>query len=50
MILGLDISTSRVGYCILDDAEKLITYGEIKLKSSDSLELRADLFSNTNIQ
>ena len=44
MILGLDISTSRIGYCVIDHDENLINYGEIKLSPKDSLETRADLF------
>ena len=44
MILGLDISTSRIGYSIIDHDEKLINYGEIKLNPKESLEIRADLF------
>ena len=44
MILGLDISTSRIGYSIIDHDENLIDYGEIKLNPKDSLEIRADLF------
>ena len=44
MILGLDISTSRVGYSVIDHDENLINYGEIKLSPKDSLETRADLF------
>jgi hypothetical protein len=44
MILGLDISTSRIGYSIIDHDENLINCGEIKLSPKDSLEIRADLF------
>ena len=44
MILGLDISTSRIGYSIIDHDENLINYGEIKLNPKESLEIRADLF------
>ena len=44
MILGLDISTSRIGYSIIDHDESLINYGEIKLNPKESLEIRADLF------
>ena len=44
MILGLDISTSRIGYSIIDHDENLINHGEIKLNPKESLEIRADLF------
>ena len=46
MILGLDISTSKIGYAIIDDHEKLIDYGLIKYKSNVQLELRAEDFIN----
>ena len=35
MILGIDISTSRIGYSIIDYTTKLILCQEIKLKSSE---------------
>jgi Holliday junction resolvasome RuvABC endonuclease subunit len=44
MILGLDISTSRIGIAIIDDQANLITCEEIKMKSSDPLETRAEIF------
>ena len=34
MILGLDISTSKIGYCIIDDKKQLIVNEFIKLKHS----------------
>ncbi len=44
MILGIDISTSKIGYSVIDCSTNLIECQLIKLKSSDSLETRADLF------
>ena len=43
MILGLDISTSKIGYCILNDKEEIIVNEVIKLKPL-SLEDRAEIF------
>ncbi len=43
MILGLDISTSKIGYCILDNKEKIITNEFMKLKPLQ-LEDRAEIF------
>lgn len=44
IILGLDISSSRIGYCLINEKEDLLLVDEIKLKSSQSLEERADIF------
>ena len=44
IILGLDISSSRIGYCLINEDEELLLVDEIKLKSSQSLEERADIF------
>ena len=43
MILGLDISTSKIGYCVLDENKKLITNEFMKLKPLQ-LEDRAEIF------
>ena len=43
MILGLDISTSKIGYCILNDKEEIIANEVIKLKPLQ-LEDRAEIF------
>ena len=43
MILGLDISTSKIGYCILDKDKKIITNEFMKLKPLQ-LEDRAEIF------
>ena len=47
IILGLDISSSRIGYCLIDENEDLLLVDEIKLKSSQTLEERADIFKKT---
>ena len=44
IILGLDISSSRIGYCLINENEDLLLVDEIKLKPSQSLEARADIF------
>jgi len=41
VILGLDISTSKVGYSIVDEKTKLIEYGVWKYKTDTPLEQRA---------
>ena len=43
MILGLDISTSKIGYCILDENKKIISNEFLKLKPLQ-LEDRAEIF------
>ena len=43
MILGLDISTSKIGYCILDNNKKIIANEFMKFKPLQ-LEDRAELF------
>ena len=43
MILGLDISTSKIGYCVLDDNKKIIANEFVKLKPLQ-LEDRAEIF------
>lgn len=47
IILGLDISSSRIGYCLMNENEDLLLVDEIKLKPSQSLEERADIFKDT---
>ena len=44
IILGLDISSSRIGYCLINEKEDLLLVDEIKLKPSQPLEERADIF------
>ena len=44
MILGLDISTSKVGLAILNEKEEIILSEFLKLNSKDSLERRAQVF------
>ena len=43
MILGLDISTSKIGYCILDKNKKIVANEFMKLKPLQ-LEDRAEIF------
>ena len=47
IILGLDISSSRIGYCLINENEDLLLVDEIKLKPSQSLEQRADIFKKS---
>ena len=42
MILGLDISTSKVGFALIEKDGKLITYNLVKYKADAALEERAD--------
>ena len=44
MILGLDVSTSTTGYCILNNQGDLIDIGYIKLGSKKSLSQKGFLF------
>ena len=44
IIVGLDISSSRIGYCLINEKEELLLVDEIKFKSSQTLEKRADIF------
>ena len=43
MILGLDVSTSKIGYCILDYDKNLIAHDVMKFKPL-ALEDRAEIF------
>lgn len=45
-VLGLDISTSVIGFAIMDTDLKLITYDKLKFKTSQPLEERASFFKN----
>lgn len=47
IILGLDISSSRVGYCLINENEELLLVDEIKFKTNLELEERADVFKKT---
>ena len=40
VILGLDVSTSKVGLCIMDYECKLLESEVVKLKTADELEDR----------
>jgi Holliday junction resolvasome RuvABC endonuclease subunit len=41
--LGLDVSTSKIGYSIIDDNKSLIEYGTWKYKTDIQLENRVEL-------
>ena len=47
MILGLDISTSKVGYAVINDTSQLVEFGVWKYKTSESLEIRAHSLSES---
>ena len=42
MILGLDISTSKVGFAVIKEDGSLLTYNLVKYKADAGLEQRAD--------
>ena len=43
-VLGLDISSSKIGIALIEDDEKIIISEVIKLKPNQTLELRALIF------
>ena len=43
MILGIDVSTSKIGYCVIDSKQNLVEVQFKKLKE-DTLEERASEF------
>ena len=45
-IIGLDISSSKIGIAVLDHDKKILTSEVLKLKSEDSLETRAIMLEN----
>lgn len=45
-ILGIDISTSMIGFAVMDSDKKLISYDKLKFKSDKTLEQRAEYFKN----
>ena len=49
MILGIDVSTSKIGYCILDDKQKLKEVNFLKFKDG-TLEERAMKFFNNELK
>ena len=49
MILGIDVSTSKIGYCILDNKQKLKEVNFIKFKDG-TLEERAMKFFNEELK
>ena len=50
MILGIDISTSKIGISIIDYKENLILSELLKMKPTDSLEKRTEIFNQKMIQ
>jgi activator of 2-hydroxyglutaryl-CoA dehydratase len=54
LYLGIDLSSSKTGICILDENENIILSDLIKFDSKDSLEKRAtilkDYFSSLSKQ
>ena len=50
MILGIDISTSKIGISIIDYDENLILSELVKMKPSETLEARAEIFNNKMIE
>lgn len=46
VVLGLDVSTSKIGIAVLDYDKKIVSTDLIKFKSETSLEERAKLFEN----
>ena len=46
MILGLDVSSSKIGFAILDYDKKIVSTDLIKFKPETPLEERAKLFEN----
>ena len=49
MILGIDVSTSKIGYCVLDNQQKLLEVHFKKLKE-DTLEQKAWMFYCNDIK
>ena len=45
-IIGLDVSSSKIGVAVLDQDKKILTSEVIKLKSDESLENRALMLEN----
>ena len=50
MILGLDVSTSKIGIAVMDYDKKIVSSDLIKFKTETSLEERAKLFENKLIK
>lgn len=46
MILGVDISTSKIGIALLDKDKKIVVSEVIKMKPENTLEEKATLFEN----
>lgn len=50
MILGLDVSSSKIGFAVLDFDKKIVSTDLIKFKPETPLEERAKLFENKLIK
>ena len=46
MILGIDVSTSKIGYCVLDDKQNLLEVCFKKMKEETLEERASDFFCN----
>ena len=46
MILGLDVSTTRIGWAIIDDDQNLVDSSFYKTDKNMSLEERAQMYWN----
>jgi hypothetical protein len=45
-VIGLDVSSSKIGIAVLDDNKKILTSEVIKLRSDETLENRALMLEN----
>ena len=46
MVLGVDISTSKIGLAVIDSNNKIVVSEVIKMKPENTLEEKAVLFEN----
>jgi len=47
MILGIDVSTSKIGYCVVDDQQNLLVFGFVKFKKEPLEERAWKFFADT---
>ncbi len=47
MILGIDVSTSKIGYSVIDDQKNLLVYGFVKFKKEPLEERAWKFFTDT---
>jgi len=50
VILGLDVSTTRIGWAIINQKQELIDSGVFKTKKDQSLEERAENLSKNVLE